>query len=74
MAVIVSNKVANEHIIKAAGFNNKKLVSKPRAYLVHKIVNSINAHPEGSPPKRNESPKETPKIHNTSVNGMLKLE
>lgn len=57
-----------------AGWSKRKLVSKPFAYWVHKIVRSINAPPLGKPPKRNESPNEIPKIHKISETGKLKLE
>ena len=70
----MSNKEAKEHIINEAGFNKRKLFSNPFAYLLHKIVSKINAPPEGIPPKRNESPNESPKIHKISESGMFKLE
>ena len=44
---------AKEHKINAAGFNNKKLVSKPFAYCSQIIVNKINATPEGMFPNKN---------------------
>ena len=56
IAVSVSNNAANEQMITEAGFKRRKLVSKPRAYLEHKIVSRTNAPPEGIPPSRNESP------------------
>ena len=74
IAVIVSNRAANEHITRDAGFKSRKLVSKPRAYLLHKIVRRIKAPPEGIPPSKKENPKESPKIQRISVIGMLRLE
>ena len=61
-------------MIKDAGCNRRKLVSNPFAYLSHKIVRRIKAPPEGIPPKRKESPNESPKIQMISAKGMLKLE
>ena len=58
----------------AAGWSKRKLVSKPFAYLSQRIVSKRKAPPVGVPPRRNESPKERPKIHRISENGMLKLE
>ena len=74
IAVAVSNRAPNEHIIIDAGCSNRKLVSNPFAYLSQRIVRRIKAPPVGSPPKRNESPNEIPKIQKTSVSGMLKVE
>ena len=70
----VSNRVANEQIIKEAGLRRRKLVSKPFPYFSHRIVSRINAPPEGNPPKRKESPKDRRDTHIISLNGMLKLE
>ena len=70
----MSKRAAKEQIITEAGFNRRKLVSKPRAYLEHKIVRSTKAPPEGMPPSRNERPNESPKIQRISVAGMLRLE
>ena len=57
-----------------AGWSKRKLVSKPFAYLLHKIVRRMKAPPLGKPPKRNERPNEIPKIHKMSETGRLKLE
>ena len=70
----MSNKAEKAHIIIEAGCKSRKLVSKPLAYLSHKIVSKIKAPPVGSPPKRKDKPKEIPKIHRISVRGILKLE
>ncbi len=70
----MSKRAANEQMIIDAGFKRRKLVSKPRAYLEHKIVSKTKAPPEGIPPRRNESPNESPKIHKISVTGILRLE
>ena len=70
----MSKSAAKEQVIIAAGFKSRKLVSKPRAYLEHKIVSNTKAPPEGKPPSRKESPKERPKIQRISVIGILRLE
>ena len=74
MAVRVSKSAAKEQIIIEAGFNKRKLVSKPRAYFEQRIVRRTKAPPEGMPPSRKESPKESPKIQRISVTGILRLE
>lgn len=71
---MVSKTVAKEQMIRAAGLSRRKLVSKPLAYFVQSIVSRMKAPPEGMPPRRKESPKETAKIQRISTNGMLKLE
>ena len=70
----VSNRAAKEQIIIDAGFKSRKLVSKPRAYFVQRIVRRTKAAPDGIPPRRKERPKESPKIHKISVTGILRLE
>lgn len=68
------NKDENEQIIIIAGFNKRKLVSKPFPYVWQRIVRRTKAPPVGKFPKRNESPKQTEKIKAISSKGSFKLE
>ena len=74
MAVRVSKSAAKEQIIIEAGFNKRKLVSKPRPYFEQMIVRSTKPPPDGVPPRRKERPKESPKSHKISTIGILRLE